>query len=570
MPSISDLVPVIVLFLVLLGVTPLMGRYMADVLEGRRSLLSPVLAPVERTVYRVAGIDPTREQTWIRYSVALIVFSLASIAVLYLLQRLQGVLPLNPTGAAATAPDLAFNTAVSFTTNTNWQNYAGETGMSHLLQMIGLTVQNFASAAVGIAVAVALVRGLTRRSVTTIGSFWTDLVRATLYILLPVAIAAALVLVAQGAIQTLDGPLTLSTLTGDSQTIALGPVASQEAIKVLGTNGGGVFNANSAHPFSNPTAFTNMLQQLLILVIPFGLTATLGHMAGDRRQGWVLFGAMTLILVGFGAVAVAAELRGNPLFPAGLDQAAGNLEGKELRFGSVGSAVFAAITTGSSTGAVDAMHASFTPIGGLVPLTLMLLGEIVPGGNGSGLYGMLVFAMLAVFLAGLMVGRTPEYLGKKVEAYEMKMSMLFVLVGAFSVCVLTAVGVSWAEGRAGPLESGPHGFTEILYAFASQTGNNGSAFGSLTGNTPFYNVTGAVAMLLGRFGMIIPVLAIAGSMAAKRRVAPSAGTFPTTGPLFVGLLVGVVLIEGALTYFPALALGSIAEELAMAAGRIDR
>jgi K+-transporting ATPase ATPase A chain len=563
----GDLVPVITLFAVLVVLTPIAGRYMADVLEGQRTVLSPVLEPVERGIYRISGIDPAREQTWVRYAVAVIVFSLASIVVLYLLQRLQGSLPLNPTAAQTPTPDLAFNTAVSFVTNTNWQNYAGETGMSHLVQMAGLTVQNFLSAAVGIAVAIALVRGLVRRSATTIGSFWVDVVRATLYILVPVAIVAALLLLAQGVIQSLDGPITATTLQGGTQSIPLGPIASQEAIKELGTNGGGPFNANSAHPFENPTALTNWLEQLLILIIPFGLTATFGQLAGDRRQGWVLFSAMAIILIGLGAVAVAAELRGNPLYPAGIDQIAGNLEGKETRFGSVGGAVFATITTGTSTGAVNAMHASFTPLGGLVPLTLMLLGEIVPGGVGSGLYGMLVFAMLAVFLAGLMVGRTPEYLGKKVEAYEMKMSMLFVLVAAFGVCILSAVAVSWTEGQAGPATAGPHGFSEILYAFASQTGNNGSAFASLTGNSPFYNIAGAVAMLLGRFGMIIPVLAIAGSMAAKRRVAASPGTFPTTGPIFVGLLIGVVLIVGALTYFPALALGPIAEELAQAAGR---
>jgi len=568
MPSVADLTLVITLLAALLLATPLIGGYMAAVLEGERTLLSPVLRPVEGGIYRLAGIDPGREQRWSRYTLSMLAFSFASIAALYLLQRLQTFLPLNPTAAPAVSPALAFNTAVSFVTNTNWQNYAGETTMSHLTQMAGLTVQNFVSAAVGIAVAIALVRGLVRRSADTIGNFWVDLVRTTLYVLLPLAFVFALVLIAQGVVQTLSGPAVATTLQGATQTIALGPVASQEAIKELGTNGGGFFNANSAHPFENPTVLTNWLEQFLILLIPFGLTATFGRLAGDARQGWVLFATMAIILVGFGAVAVVAELRPNPLFPAGIDQAAGNLEGKELRFGSAAGAMFATITTGTSTGAVNSMHASFTPIGGLVPLTLILLGEIVPGGTGSGLYGMLVFAILAVFLAGLMVGRTPEYLGKKVEAYEMKMAMLFVLVAALSICVFSALAVSWQEGRAGPLTAGPHGFTEILYAYASQTGNNGSAFASLSGNTPFYNLTGAIAMLVGRFGMIVPVLAIAGSMAGKRRVAASAGTFPTTGPVFVGLLIGVILIVGALTYFPALALGPIAEELARAAGRL--
>ena len=567
MASVSDVVLAVTLLGALLVATPLVGGYIAAVMEGRRTVLSPILVPVERAVYRASGVDPTREQGWQRYAISVVLFSMASILVLYAIQRFQGAGPLNPTGATEVSPELAFNTAVSFVTNTNWQNYAGESTMSHFTQMVGLTVQNFASAAVGIAVAIALVRGLVRRNATTIGSFWVDLVRTTLYLLLPLAFLAALLMVAGGVIQTLDGPATVDTIRGGQQTIALGPIASQEAIKELGTNGGGPFNANSAHPFENPTALTNWLQQFLMLLIPFGLTATFGLMAGDRRQGWVLFAAMAIILVGLGAVAVVAEVRPNPLFAAGIDQSLGNLEGKETRFGAGATAIFGAITTGTSTGAVNGMHASFTPLGGLVPLTLILLGEIVPGGVGSGLYGLLVFAMLAVFLAGQMVGRSPEYLGKKVESFEMKMSMLFVLVAAAGITVLTAIGVSWAEGQAGPASDGPHAFSEILYAFTSQTGNNGSAFGSLSGNTPFYNVAGGIAMLLGRFGMLIPVLAIAGSMVGKRRVAPSLGTFPTTGPIFVGLLIGVVLIVGALTYFPALALGPIAEELAQQAGR---
>ncbi|MFN8622527.1 MAG: potassium-transporting ATPase subunit KdpA [Chloroflexota bacterium] len=568
MITLPDLVAIGTLAVALVILTPLLGGYLARVLEGEPVRLSRVLGPLERGVYRACGIDPTHEQRWTRYALSLLAFSSVSILALYLLQRLQGGLPLNPTAAVAVGPALAFNTAVSFVTNTDWQNYAGESTMAHLTQMAGITVQMFVSSAAGIAVAIALVRGLVRRSADTIGSFWVDLVRVTLYVLLPLAFLAALALVADGVVQTLAGPAHATGLEGAQQTIALGPIASQEAIKELGTNGGGFLNANSAHPFENPTALTDWLEILLLLAIPFALTATFGRMTGDRRQGWVLFAAMAIILVGFGAVAVWAEGRPNPLFPPGIDQAMGNLEGKEVRFGPALSAVFATATTGTSTGAVNAMHASFTPLGGLVPLTLIMLGEIVPGGTGSGLYGMLVFAMLAVFLAGLMVGRTPEYLGKKVEAYEMKMSMLFVLVAAASICLFTALGVSWAEGLAGPATAGPHGFSEILYAFSSQTGNNGSAFGSLSGNTPFYNVAGALAMLIGRFGMIVPVLAIAGSMARKRRVAPSAGTFPTTGPIFVGLLIGVILIVGALTYFPALALGPIAEELAQAAGRI--
>ena len=567
MTTTVDLFTVISLVVALIVATPFIGRYMARVLEGERTFLSPLLKPVERATYRLSGIDPEVEQDWRSYAVGVILFSLVSIVVLYVMQRIQPMLPLNPTGAGAVAPDLAFNTGVSFTTNTNWQNYSGETTMAHLTQMAGLTVQNFVSAAVGIVVAVALVRGLVRRSSATIGNFWADLVRLTLYVLLPLSFVFAILLVSQGSIQTLSGPTTATTITGAQQTIALGPIASQEAIKELGTNGGGPFNANSAHPFENPNALTDWFEIFFILLIPFGLTATFGKMAGDRRQGWVLFATMMIVLVAFGAVAVAAEARANPLFPAGIDQALGNMEGKEVRFGTGLSAIFASATTATSTGAVNSMHASFTPLGGLVPLTLIMLGEVVPGGTGSGLYGLLVFAILAVFIAGLMVGRTPEYLGKKIEAYEMKMANLFVLVAAFSILVLTAIGVSTSEGLLGPATAGPHGFTEILYAFTSQTGNNGSAFGSLSGNSPFYNVSGAIAMLLGRFGMMIPVLAIAGSMAAKRRVAPSLGTFPTTGPIFVALLIGTVIIVGALTYFLALALGPIAEELLLQAGR---
>ena len=496
----------------------------------------------------------------------MLTFSFASIALLYLQQRLQADLPLDPTGVGPVAPDLAFNTAVSFMTNTNWQNYAGESTMAHLTQALGLAVQNFASAAVGIAVAVALVRGIVRRNSMTIGNFWVDLTRITLYVLLPIAFAAAIVLVWQGVPQTWSGPATATTLGGGQQTIFLGPIAAQEAIKELGTNGGGIVNANSAHPFENPTPLTNLVELFLILVVPFALTATFGVMAGNRRQGWAIFGAMAVVFVVAAVVAIGAEAGGNPLFPNGVDQALGNMEGKEIRFGASGGGLWAATTTGTSTGAVNAMHDSLTPIGGFVPLFLILLGEITPGGVGAGLYGMLVFAFLTVFIAGLMVGRTPEYLGKKIESFEMKMAMLVVLVLSASILGFTAFASVTQAGQAGPLNAGPHGFSEILYAFTSQTGNNGSAFAGLSGNTPFYNVTGALAMLIGRFAMIVPILAIAGSLAAKRRVAPSPGTFPTTGPTFVILLIGVVVIVGALNFLPALALGPIVEQLLQSAG----
>lgn len=564
---ITDLLTLAVLFGAVLLATPHLGRYIADVLEGHRTLLSPVLGPVERGIYGVAGIDPEREQGWRSYTVSLLVFSFASICLLYLQQRLQASLPLNPTGVGPVPEDLAFNTAVSFTTNTNWQNYSGESTMAHLTQAAGLAVQNFASAAVGIAIAIALVRGVVRRTSPTIGNFWADLTRSTLYVLLPIAFLAAIVLVWQGVPQTLSGAASATTLEGGQQTIFLGPIASQESIKELGTNGGGIVNANSSHPFENPTPLTNFLEMFLILVIPFGLTATFGVMAGDRRQGWALFAAMAAVYLVAAIVAIGAEAGSNPLFPAGVDQALGNMEGKEVRFGASAGGLWATTTTGTSTGAVNAMHSSLTPIGGLVPLFLMLLGGITPGGVGAGLYGMLVMVLLAVFIAGLMVGRTPEYLGKKVEAFEMKMAMLVVIVLSASILGFTALATATDAGQAGPLNGGPHGFSEILYAYASQTGNNGSAFAGLTGNTTFYNVTGALAMLIGRFAMIIPILAIAGALAAKRRVAPSPGTFPTTGPVFVGLLVGVIVIVGALNFFPAISLGPIVEHLLQQAGQ---
>jgi len=567
MPS-NDLVLLIVLSIALLVVTPPLGAYIARVMDGERTFLSPVVGPVERGVYRVLGVDPAVEQGWKGYTVSLLMFSLVSIVGLYLLLRLQDVLPLNPTAAPAMSPELAFNTAVSFDTNTNWQNYSGETSASQLIQMGGLAVRNFSSAAVGLAVAIALVRGLVRRTSATIGNFWADVTRSILYLLLPISIVFALVLVWQGVPQTFDGSHVVTTVQGATQTIPLGPVASQEAIKELGTNGGGFFNANSAHPFENPNGLTNFLELFAILVIPFALTATFGRYARDKRQGWALFAAMAGVLLVGAIVIMAGEASPNPLLPAGINQSLGNMEGKEVRFGASLGGLFADITTGTSTGAVNAMHDSLQPISGAVPMFNMLLGEITPGGVGAGLYGMLIIgAIVAVFIAGLMVGRTPEYLGKKVESFEMKMAMVVILVLGLSVLGFTAIATVTTAGLAGPLNAGPHGFSEILYAFTSQTANNGSAFAGLTGNTPFYNVLGALAMLIGRFGMIIPVLAVAGSMAAKRSVAPSMGTFPTTGGLWSALLIGVLVIVGALTYFPALALGPIVEQLLQAAGQ---
>ena len=529
-------------------------------------------APALLEALSVMRIDETAEQRWTAYAVSVIVFSFVCIVALYLQQRLQSVLPLNQGGLPAVGPDLAYNTAVSFDTNTNWQNYAGESTLTYLTQMTGLAVRNFVSAASGIAVAIALTRGLVRRSSPTIGSFWVDLTRSTLYLLLPIAFVAALVLVSQGVVQTFSGAINAATLQGAHQAISVGPVASQEAIKELGTNGGGFFNANSAHPFENPNALTNWLEMLLILLIPFALANTFGRMAGDRRQGRALLAVMVVVLVAGAWVSMSSEVGGNQSIPATvaahLDQGLGNMEGKEVRFGAAASALFATVTTGTSTGAVNSMHDSFLPVGGLVPLFNIELGEITPGGVGSGLYGILVFAVLAVFIAGLMVGRTPEFLGKKVEAYEMKMAMLVVLVLAGSILVFTAIATVAPAGLAGPLNAGPHGFSEILYAYSSQAGNNGSAFAGLSGNTLFYNLTGSFAMLLGRYAMIVPILAIAGSMAAKRRVAPSLGTFPTTGPIWIGLLLGVIVIVGALTFFPALALGPIVEQLLNNAGRL--
>ena len=570
----QSLALVVVYLALVLAVAKPLGGYMARVFGGERTLLSPVLAPVERLIYRLCGVNPAQEQHWTIYTAAMLLFNLAGLAMLYGIMRLQDLLPFNPQGLAAVAPDLSFNTAVSFTTNTNWQSYVPEVTLSYLTQMAGLAFHNFISAATGIAIAVALVRGLARRRANAIGNFWVDVVRAILYVLLPISVVFALVLVWQGVPQNLNPYTTATTLEGATQTIAQGPVASQEAIKELGTNGGGFFNANSAHPFENPTPLSNFLEMLAIFAIPSGLVYMFGRMVGDTRQGWALWAAMAVLFLIGVAVAMPVEQAGNPLLAQlGVDQqasalqAGGNFEGKEVRFGIASSILFTAITTAASCGAVNNMHDSLIPLAGLVPLLNIQLGEVVFGGVGAGLYGMLVFAILAVFIAGLMVGRTPEYLGKKIEAYEMKMAMLSVLVLAFSILGFTGLASVTPQGVAGILNPGPHGFSELLYAYSSGTGNNGSAFAGLSTNTPFFNATLGLAMLIGRFLMIVPILAIAGSMVRKQRVAPGLGTFPTHGPLFVGLLVGVVLIVGALTYFPALALGPIVDHLLLLAGR---
>jgi K+-transporting ATPase ATPase A chain len=551
--------------------TPLLGSYMARVFGDGPAPGDRVFLLVERLVYRLVGVDERREQRWSAYARSVLAFSLISVLLLYLLQRVQGVLPFNPTDVGGVPEALAFNTAVSFVTNTNWQNYAAEATMSHAVQTVGLTVQNFVSAAVGLAVAVAFIRGLVRRRSETLGNFWVDLTRSVTRILLPISFVAAVLLVSQGVLQTLRGFLPVETVQGLPQALAGGLVASQEAIKELGTNGGGPLNANSAHPFENPTAFTNLVQLFLILVIPFALTSTFGRLAKDRRQGWVVFGAMFVLWLGSCLVAAAFEGGGNPGLEArGADQAVasdlaggGNQEGKEVRFGVAGSALFAGSTTGTSTGSVNAAHDSFTPGGGAAPLVNMMLGEVSPGGVGAGLYGMLVFVLTAVFIAGLMVGRTPEYLGKKIQATEVKLVVLYLLAVPLVVLGFTAASAVLDSALASRLNVGPHGLTEITYAYTSAGNNNGSAFGGLTGATDWYNTTLAVAMLVGRFLLIVPVLAIAGSLARKQPVPVSAGTFPTGTPLFGGLLVGVVVIVVGLTYFPNLALGPITEQLGL-------
>jgi K+-transporting ATPase ATPase A chain len=544
-----------------------LGYFMTRVFNGERTFLSPILRPIETALYRVAGIDERREQHWVTYTIAMLLFQVGGLAVLYALMRLQGALPLNPQGMAAVPPDLAFNTAVSFVTNTNWQNYGGESTMSYLVEMLGLTTQNFVSAATGIALAVALIRGFARASAQAIGNFWGDLTRATLYVLLPICVVSALFLVWQGMPQTLGPSVEATTLEGTKQTIAVGPVASQVAIKLLGTNGGGFFNANAAHPFENPTPLSNLIQMILIFAIGAALTNVFGRMIGDQRQGWAIFAAMGVLFLAGVLVAYWAETSGTTGLNS-LGLAGGNMEGKEVRFGIPASALFAAVTTAASCGAVNAMHDSFTALGGMIPLINMQLGEIIIGGVGAGLYGMLIFVIIAIFVAGLMVGRTPEYVGKKIEAREVKMAMLAILVLPLMYLGLSAVASVLPSAVASTANPGPHGFSEILYAYTSQTGNNGSAFAGLTGNTFFYNTTGALAMLVGRFFMIVPAMAIAGSLASKKSVPASSGTFPTTGGLFVGLLVGVIVIVGGLTFFPALALGPIVEHLAMRAGTL--
>ncbi|MBS7542672.1 potassium-transporting ATPase subunit KdpA [Ancylobacter oerskovii] len=552
---------------VLLTVKPL-GLYMARVFSGERTFITPVLAPVEKGFYRLAGIDETREQGWLAYTLAMLAFSVAGFVSLYAIMRFQDVLPLNPQGFPAVPPDLAFNTAVSFLTNTNWQNYAGEATMSHLTQMAGLTVHNFTSAATGIALAMAVTRAFARSKVATLGNFWVDLVRANLYVLLPFAVVTALAFVAMGLPQTLDASVTATTLEGAQQTLALGPVASQEAIKQIGTNGGGFFNVNAAHPFENPTALSNLLNIYVMLAVSAALAYTFGQMVGDRRQGWAFLATIAVLLVAGVGLAYWAETSGNPILTSlGLDPAMGNMEGKEVRFGQSASALYAAVTTGLSDGGVNAMHGSFTALGGLVPMFLIQLGEVLPGGTGSGLYGLIVFALLSVFVAGLMVGRTPEFLGKKIEGREMKYAVLAILILPVAILGFAAVSAMLPVAVASIGTPGPHGLSEILYAFTSAAGNNGSAFGGLSGNTPWYNTTLGIAMLLGRFAYVVPVMALAGSIAAKVKAPASAGTFPTHTPLFVGLLIGIILILGGLQFFPALALGPIAEHFAMLAGQ---
>jgi potassium-transporting ATPase potassium-binding subunit len=564
---------ILVFAAVVLAVTRPLGAFLYRVYEGQRQPLPRVLGPLERALYRLSGIDPRREQTWVEYAFALLAFSALSLLVTYAIERLQHLLPLNPQKFPAVPADLAFNTAASFTTNTNWQAYSGESTMSYLTQMAGLAWHNFTSAAAGMAVAVAVARGLTRRlapgAPRVLGNFWVDLWRGILYVLLPLSVVVALVLVSQGVIQNLDGYREVTTLEGAKQLVALGPVASQEAIKELGTNGGGFFNANSAHPFENPTPFTNFLEMVLIFAIPAALTYTYGRMARSQRQGWAILAAMGLLFLAGVTTVYWAESHPNPaLSGLAVSQVCGNMEGKEVRFGVASSALFATVTTDASCGAINSWHDSFTPLGGLVPLVNIELGEVIFGGVGAGLYGMLVFVILSVFIAGLMVGRTPEYLGKKIEAREMKLAMLYVLIFPLLILGFSGWAVVSPLGLSALSNAGPHGLSEILYAFSSGAGNNGSAFAGLNANTPFWNVTLAVVMLGGRFLMLIPALAIAGSMVGKKVVPAGPGTFPTDGRLFTGLLVSVVLIVGALTFFPALSLGPIVEHFLAGAGRV--
>jgi K+-transporting ATPase ATPase A chain len=571
----NSVIQLVAFFLIVAVVSVPLGLYMARVFSNERTFLDRVLSPIERLIYRICGINPAVEMGWAGYAVSMLAFSLISMIFLYALQRLQYYLPLNPNGLAGVPPGLAFNTAASFTTNTNWQAYSGEQTLSYLTQMVGLTSHNFLSAAAGMAMAAAVIRGFARRSAKTIGNFWVDLTRATLWVLIPISSIFALFLVWQGVPDNFSPYVNATTLEGATQTIAEGPVASQEIIKELGTNGGGFMNANSAHPYENPTPLTNLIEMLAIFSIGAGLTHTFGKMVGDRRQGWALFAVMSILFLGGAATAIWAEQHGNPQFSAiGIDQHAsaaqsgGNMEGKEVRFGIVESAMFATVTTDASCGAVNSMHDSFTPLGGLVPMVNMQLGEVIFGGVGSGLYGIIVMAVLAVFIAGLMVGRTPEYLGKKIEAREMKLAMLYVLIFPAVILIPTALATVLPAGLSGISNPGPHGFSQILYAYTQAGANNGSAFGGINANVPFYNVSIAIVMLLGRFMMAIPALAIAGSVAAKKSTAASAGTFPTDGIPFVFLLIGVIVIVGALTFFCAVALGPIVEQLLMMSGKL--
>ncbi|MGB9151872.1 MAG: potassium-transporting ATPase subunit KdpA [Alphaproteobacteria bacterium] len=571
----NGLLQILIFFVAIFLLTKPLGGYMTRVFAGERTFLSPILRPLEKLFYRVAGVNPDEEQRWTTYAIAMLLFNLAGFVLLYAMERLQASLPLNPQGMTNVAPDLAFNTAVSFVTNTNWQNYGGETTMSYLIQMAGLTVHNFVSAATGIALALVIIRGFSRNSTKTLGNFWADLTRCVLYVLLPIAIVAGLFLVWQGIPQNLSAYTDVTTIEGAKQTIAQGPIASQIAIKMLGTNGGGFMNANAAHPFENPTAISNLLQMILMICLGAALTNVFGRMVGNQMQGWALFGAMLVLSVVGVLTLYAAESAGNPNFAAyGVDQTSsmsqpgGNMEGKETRFGIANTALFATLTTDASCGAVNGMHDSFTPLGGLVTLINIQLGEIIWGGVGSGLYGILLFAIIAMFIAGLMVGRTPEYVGKKLETREVKMTMLALLILPFSSLGFTALAAAMPDGLAGIANNGPHGFTEILYAYSSATGNNGSAFAGLSANTFFYNMTLAFAMLIGRFAMIVPMLAVAGSLAEKKLVPPSSGTFPTDNGLFVGLLVGIILIVGGLTFFPVLSLGPIVEHMMMKAGTL--
>jgi potassium-transporting ATPase potassium-binding subunit len=550
---------------IIVALTPVLGGYMTRVFNGERTFLTPILRPVELALYRAAGIDEKREQGWLAYTVGMLLFHVGGFAILYGLMRFQASLPFNPADQSAVAPDLTFNTAISFITNTNWQNYGGEGTLSYLTQMLGLTHQKYLSAATGIALAVALIRGFARHSVQTIGNFWVDVTRCTLYVLMPICIVAALFLVWQGMPQTLGPYVEATTLEGAKQTIAVGPVASQVAIKMLGTNGGGFFNANASHPFENPTALSNFLQIVLIFALGAGLTNVFGRMVGNQRQGWAILTVMGVLFLAGVVLTYWAEAHGNDIVNA-MGLTGGNMEGKEVRFGIVASALFAVITTDASCGAVNAMHDSFTALGGMVPLINMQRGEIIVGGVGAGMYGMLLFVIIAIFVAGLMVGRTPEYVGKKIEAKEVKMAMLAILVLPLMYLGWTAVAAVNPQALTQLGNSGPHGFSEMLYLYTSSTANNGSAFAGITANTLFFNITGAIAMFVGRFMMIIPTIAIAGSLASKKSVPASLGTFPTTGGLFVGLVVGVIVIVGGLTFFPALALGPLVEQFAMVAG----